>query len=204
MDKKSIGIIVVVILALVVGGVLVISSQNKNNNGSTNSSSESNTTSTDSTVINEDKYIQYQETTISNILNVKIENKKLVMSVKGKNIKVSNLPSDIKYFTYVKYCSDYLEIAAITNSNEVYFANTYLLSVLTDSTMSEETRQSNINEENIEFQKVEGSDIVGLTLSVEKRGSVTCRDEFICAVTKDGSLKEIYYDIENQKATLEN
>ncbi len=203
MDKKSIGIIAVVILALVVGGVLVISSQNKNNNESTDNSSQ-NVSDTTSTTINDNKYSRYQEATILDMLNIKVENKKLVVSIEGKNIKVSNLPSDIKYFTYVKYCSNYIEIAAITNSNEVYFGTTYLLELLKDSTIDEETRQSDINEENIEFQKVEGSDIVGLALSAEKRGPVTCRDEFICAVTKDGSLKEISYDMEGEKVILKN
>ncbi len=203
MDKKSIGIIVVVILVLVVGGVLVISFQNKNNNESTNNSSQnvSDTTSTTSTQTSTDNDIEhgrYQEAN-ENDLNIKVENKTLVMSFKGKNVKVSNLPSDVKYFSYITTCDGTLEIAVITNSNEVYHVETDLLQNLINLDEEVETEESVISKSNVKFDKLETNDAVDLSIEPEKRYLVSCKNKLICVVTSDGKLQEIDYDEDKQK-----
>ncbi len=216
MDKKSIGIIVVavIIAVLVIGGVLVISSQNKNDSNTNSSASDttststsvsstttsvststtSTSTSTTTSTSNDTKNGRYQEATIADILDAKVENKTLVMSVKGKSVKVSNLPSNIKYFSYITSCLGNLEIAAITNSNEVYYATTDLVANLINLDEEVETEESVISKANVKFEKLETSEAVDLSVEIDTRDNVTCRNKYISIVTSSGSLKEIALD----------
>lgn len=189
MKKENIYVIIIMILVLAVG-VLAVNNRNKVNDNQ--EVTENNNV--------DNNYIRYTDSKndISDDLNIKIKNKKLVMTYENKNIPINNLPENIKYFTYVIFCGGDMELASLDYDGNVYYS--YF-----DINAFDKENLADIEDviKHIDFEKVEGEKVKDITVK-ELPIFSTCGNDAIYVITEDNKEKAIDYDEEKEKVVVGN